>query len=165
MTGEDLKMKLYHTGVQFKDLANKLDMTQQNFSKSLKVSDIKTGFLEKLCDALGVKIDFFYTGTSYASSSINVTASGKQAIATNSGAVKVGTQNDADRDNIGTQNNYTADCSEKSTVVKTLTESVSTLTRELETSQMQKTSLINIIEGNQRQIDTLVSMIGRASSK
>lgn len=46
-------------------MAEKLNMTQPNLSNAFKVQDVKSGMLEKICDALGVTIDFFYGGTKY----------------------------------------------------------------------------------------------------
>ena len=162
MSGDELKYILAHTRHQFKDLASELEMSQQNFSKALKVSDVKTGFLEKLCDVLDVSIDFFYHGTKYAQKSVQVTASGDQSIATNSGDVSVGIQGDANRDRIGTQNNYSyPDSLQKQDNVTTLTETVFTLTRELETSQQQKSDLIGVVATSQKQIQQLTNMIDR----
>lgn len=161
MTGDELKYILAHTRLQFKDLASKLEMSQQNFSKALKVSDVKTGFLEKLCDVLDVSMDFFYNGTKYAPKSVQVTASGDQSIATNSGDVTVGGQNE-NNGHIGTQNNYAyPDTQQKQDNVTTLTETVSTLTRELETSQQQKSDLIAVVANSQKQIQQLTNMIDR----
>lgn len=160
MTGDELKYILTHTRLQFKDLAAELGMSQQNFSKALKVSDVKTGFLEKLCDVLDVSIDFFYKKTKYASTSVHVSASGDQSIATNSGDVKIGTQNDGD--SIGTQNYYGYQNEEdKQDTVKTLTETVATLTRELETSQQQKSHLIEVVATSQKQVQQLTNMVDR----
>lgn len=161
MTGDELKYILAHTRLQFKDLAAELDMSQQNFSKALKVSDIKTGFLEKLCDVLNVSMDFFYKGTKYASTSVQVTASGDQSIATNSGDVTFGGQND-NNGHIGVQNNYAGiDPHDKKDNVTTLTETVSTLTRELETSQQQKSHLIEVVATSQKQIQQMTDIIDR----
>ena len=161
MTGEELKYILAHTRLQFKDLAAELEMSQQNFSKALKVSDIKTGFLEKLCDVLNVSMDFFYKGTKYASTSVQVTASGAQSIATNSGDVTVGGQSE-NSGHIGTQNNYSyPDAQQKQDNVTTLTETVSTLTRELETSQQQKSNLIEVVATSQKQIQQMTDIIDR----
>lgn len=60
MTGIQLKSILYKTGLTQIELAEKMGMSQQNFNKSLMVKDIKTGFLEKLCEVLNVKMSFFY---------------------------------------------------------------------------------------------------------
>lgn len=161
MTGEELKYILAHTRLQFKDLAAELEMSQQNFSKALKVSDIKTGFLEKLCDILNVSMDFFYKGTKYASTSVQVTASGDQSIATNSGDVTIGGQND-NNEHIGVQNNYSGtNPQDRKDNVTTLTETVSTLTRELETSQQQKSDLIDVVATSQKQIQQLTNMVDR----
>lgn len=162
MTGDELKYILSHTRLQFKDLAAELDMSQQNFSKALKVSDIKTGFLEKLCDVLDVSMDFFYKGTKYAPTAVHVSASGDQSIATNSGDVTVGTQNKGDGDHIGTQNTYAYQSKEdKQDTVSTLTETVATLTRELETSQQQKSHLIEVVATSQKQMQQLTNMLDR----
>ncbi len=161
MTGEELKYILAHTRLQFKDLASELDMSQQNFSKALKVSDVKTGFLEKLCDVLDVSMDFFYNGTKYAQKSIHVSASGNQSIATNSGDVTIGEQNvNKTRLNPPSANDSIS-THEKEDNVATLTETVSTLTKELEVSQQQKGDLISVVANSQKQIQQLTNMIDR----
>lgn len=60
MTGVQLKSILFKTGLTQIELAEKMGMTQQNFNKALMVKDIKTGFLERLCEVLDVKMAFFY---------------------------------------------------------------------------------------------------------
>lgn len=162
MTGEILKSILFRNGIQLKDVAEKLDMSQQNFSNALKVADIKTGLLEKLCDVLNVTLEFFYHDTKYSSSSIvQVTASGDQSIATNSGDVTFGGQND-NNGHIGVQNNYAGtNTQDKKDNVTTLTETVSTLTRELETSLQQKSHLIEVVATSQKQIQQMTDIIDR----
>lgn len=161
MTGEELKNILVRNGLQQKDIAEKLAMSQQNFGASLKVRDIKTGFLEQICDALNVSMGFFYHGTKYAPEAVHVLASGEQSIATNSGDVTVGAQNE-NSGNIGTQNNYSyPDAQQKQDNVTTLTETVSTLTRELETSQQQKSNLIDVVATSQKQIQQMTDIIDR----
>lgn len=161
MTGDELKNILVRSGLQQKDIAEKLAMSQQNFAASLKVRDIKTGFLEQICDVLNVSMDFFYHDTKYAPTAIHVSASGDQSIATNSGDVTVGGQN-KNNGHIGTQNNYAyPDTQQKQDNVTTLTETVSTLTRELETSQQQKSHLIEVVATSQKQIQQLTNMIDR----
>lgn len=158
MTGEILKSILFRNGIQLKDVAEKLEMSQQNFSNALKVADIKTGLLEKLCDVLDVTLEFFYHDTKYSSSSIvQVTASGDQSIATNSGDVTFGGQND-NNGHIGVQNKNTQD---KKDNVTTLTETVSTLTKELDTSQQQKSHLIEVVATSQKQIQQMTDIIDR----
>ena len=161
MTGEILKSILFRNGIQLKDVAEKLEMSQQNFSNALKVADIKTGLLEKLCDVLDVTLEFFYHDTKYSSSSIvQVTASGDQSIATNSGDVTLG--ENAYKGSIGVQNNYsnikTRDTKDN---VTTLTETVSTLTKELDTSQQQKSHLIEVVATSQKQIQQMTDIIDR----
>ena len=161
MTGDELKNILVRSGLQQKDIAEKLAMSQQNFAASLKVRDIKTGFLEQICDVLNVSMDFFYHDTKYAPTAIHVSASGDQSIATNSGDVTVGGQNE-NNGHIGTQNNYAyPDTMQKQDNVTTLTETVSTLTRELETSQQQKSHLIEVVATSQKQIQQMTDIIDR----
>jgi transcriptional regulator with XRE-family HTH domain len=60
MTGKELKEKLYNAKVTQADLAKKLQMSTQAMSQTLNAADIKTGFLEKVCEAIGVNMSFFY---------------------------------------------------------------------------------------------------------
>lgn len=60
MTGVQLKSILFKTGLTQIELAEKMGMSQQNFNKALMVKDVKTGFLERLCEVLDVKMAFFY---------------------------------------------------------------------------------------------------------
>lgn len=60
MTGERLKRILYTAGIPQTELAKKLGTSQQNLYAVLKSQDIKTGFLERLCEVLDVKMAFFY---------------------------------------------------------------------------------------------------------
>lgn len=66
MDGQKLRKILISKGFLLKDVANKLGLTQPNFSQIVKAQDVKTGTLENICDALGVKMDFFYEGTRFA---------------------------------------------------------------------------------------------------
>lgn len=65
MNGLELRKALAKSRVSIVDLAEKLNMTQPNLSNAFKVQDVKSGMLEKICDALGVTMDFFYGGTKY----------------------------------------------------------------------------------------------------
>lgn len=60
MTGEQLKVRLTKEGLQLKDVAHLLSMSQQNFSALLKVKDVKSGTIEKIAEALGKDMTFFY---------------------------------------------------------------------------------------------------------
>ena len=65
MNGLELRKALSKSKVSIVDLAEKLNMTQPNLSNAFQVQDVKSGMVEKICDALGVTIDFFYGGTKY----------------------------------------------------------------------------------------------------
>ena len=142
MNGEELKNKLRMTGVNLVEIADMVGMSQANFSAALKVKDVKTGFIEKLCDVLSLDLSFFYGGTKYAPMQVSADHG---SIATGGGSR---IQGNTTTTTTTTNNNYGETCadSEPSPIVQTLTESVATLTRELETSQEQKSSLIKIID-------------------
>lgn len=164
MTGNELKNILANSGFQQKDIAEKLQMSQQNFAASLKVRDIKSGFLEQICDSLNVTMDFFYRGTKY-SPTVSITASGAQSVATNSGDVTYNGQTD-NNGHIGVQNNYGChDSKDKKDNVTTLTDTVATLTKELETSQQQKSHLIDVVSTSQQQILQMTDIIDRLTTK
>lgn len=65
MNGSELRRILAKKRINIGDLAEKLSMTQPNLSNQFKVQDVKSGMLEKICDALGVTMEFFYSGTKY----------------------------------------------------------------------------------------------------
>ena len=65
MTGKELKRRLSALGISLSEVAEKLNMSQQNLSRALAVADIKTGLLERICEALGKNISFFYENTKY----------------------------------------------------------------------------------------------------
>ena len=73
MTGKELKEILDDLGVVYTQLAEKLGTSQANVSASLKVNDIKTGYIERIAHAIHVPVIYFYDraahmGTSKASS-------------------------------------------------------------------------------------------------
>lgn len=65
MNGNDLRQALAKRKINIGDLARKLEMSQPNLSNQFRVQDVKSGFLERICDVLGVTLDFFYEGTKY----------------------------------------------------------------------------------------------------
>ena len=121
-------------------------------------ADVKVSTIENLAYVLKVPVGYFFDD-----GVINVSASGMQAIATASGAVSVGTKNSADGDNIGTQYNYSGyiDNENRKDTITTLTETVATLTKELDTSQQQKSHLIDVVATSQQQIQQLTAMVDR----
>lgn len=66
MTGEELKHVLTIAGVSQTDVARNFGVSQQNISSQLRTKDVRTKFLEQLCDMMHVTIDYFYQGTKYA---------------------------------------------------------------------------------------------------
>lgn len=158
MTGEELRRTLAKSGKQLKDLAQMVGMSQQNFSNTLRVSDVKSGFLERLCDALNVDLGYFYQDTKYYPCGRTTIAAGERSIA-NAGTVSVSSGGIGDH--IGTQNNYGPSEEQKKDSISTLTETVATLTKELDTSQQQKSHLIEVVATSQQQILQLTELIDR----
>ena len=59
MTGEEVKKILEEDGHQLNELADKLNISPQNFNNWLGVQDIKTGILEKIALAIDKNIYYF----------------------------------------------------------------------------------------------------------
>lgn len=60
MNGSELRQILTKRKISISELAEKLHMSQPNLSNQFNVQDVKSGVLERICDALDVKMDFFY---------------------------------------------------------------------------------------------------------
>lgn len=60
MKGSELKKKLDTIGVSQAKLAEMMGVFPQSFNKTLQADDVKSGFLEKLCQVLGKDMSFFY---------------------------------------------------------------------------------------------------------
>lgn len=65
MDGIELRKILGQKNIGIQKLAERMDMSQSNLSKQFKVQDVKTGILERICEVLGVTMDFFYGETKY----------------------------------------------------------------------------------------------------
>lgn len=65
MNDPELRQILTKRNISVNELAEKLNMSQPNLSNQFRVQDVKSGVLERICDALDVKMDFFYEGTKY----------------------------------------------------------------------------------------------------
>lgn len=139
------------------ELSKLTKVSRTTIDNLLDGADVKVSTIESLAYVLKVPVGYFFDDCGF----IQVTASGDQSIATNSGDVTFGGQNDNNR-HIGVQNNYSGiDTHDKKDNVTTLTETVSTLTRELETSQQQKSHLIEVVATSQKQIQQMTDIIDR----
>ena len=65
MSGQELRQKLNNTGISLSELAVMMKTSQPNLSQKLDASDIKTGFIEELCNILNKDLYFIYGGTKY----------------------------------------------------------------------------------------------------
>lgn len=88
MKGEVVKGVLKKHGVNIRDLAARLGMTNQNVSQLLGKDDIKTGLLERISDTTGIDLSEFY-GKPFAAVGGNNfgTAAGSISVNDNSGLV------------------------------------------------------------------------------
>ena len=140
------------------ELSKLTKVSRTTIDNLLDGADVKVSTIESLAYVLKVPVGYFFDDCGF----IQVTASGDQSIATNSGDVTVGTQNKGGGDHIGTQNNYGCQSEEdKHDAIATLTDTVATLTLELETSQQQKSHLIEVIATSQKQIQQMTDIIDR----
>lgn len=76
MTGRELKVKLSECGVSQSEIARRLEMSQQSFNQALVVNDVKSGLLERIAQALGLSMSFFYP-----TDGNNAVASGNKSVA------------------------------------------------------------------------------------
>lgn len=138
------------------ELSKLTKVSRTTIDNLLDGADVKVSTIESLAYVLKVPVGYFFDDCGV----IQVTASGDQSIATNSGDVTLG--ENAYKGSIGVRNNYsnikTRDTKDN---VTTLTETVSTLTKELDTSQQQKSHLIEVVATSQKQIQQMTDIIDR----
>lgn len=138
--GESIKRHLHSSNLSKAAFARLIGLSPQNVNALLSRDSLETKRLAKISEALNY--NFFAEFVTQSGGDVSVTASGGSHIIGNTmiggGTTTASTVN----------NNYGETCSDgnPSPIVATLTESVSTLTRELETSQEQKSQLIRIID-------------------
>lgn len=139
------------------ELSKLTKVSRTTIDNLLDGADVKVSTIESLAYVLKVPVGYFFDDCGV----IQVTASGDQSIATNSGDVTLG--ENAYKGSIGVQNNYSSIKNTRDTKdnVTTLTETVSTLTKELDTSQQQKSHLIEVVATSQKQIQQMTDIIDR----
>lgn len=74
MKGCELKKKLDTLGVSQAKLAEMMGVFPQSFNKTLQADDVKSGFIEKLCQVLGKDMSFFYDDIASSSTDDNIKA-------------------------------------------------------------------------------------------
>lgn len=60
MTGEQLRKKIKSKRRSFKSVAEAIGETPQNFQNMLNAADVKSGTLERVAEALGEPVAYFY---------------------------------------------------------------------------------------------------------
>ena len=119
------------------EFGRRIGVPSQNVNRLLEKESIETGKLIDVCEALEYN---FFKEFIPASDAVSIVATNGSNISGNTTLGNGATSS--------TINNYGETCAngEPSPIIATLTESIATLTRELETSQEQKSRLIGIIE-------------------
>lgn len=62
MTGNTLKKLILSEGLSVAEVARRLGTSQQNLTCALAKDDIRTGLLERVAEAMGRPLSFFYGG-------------------------------------------------------------------------------------------------------
>lgn len=76
MTGQELREKLLVANVPFNEIADRLGITAQSLNSCFKVKDVRSNTIERIADAIGVNMSFFYP-----MESSNVVATGHGSVA------------------------------------------------------------------------------------
>ena len=84
MTGKELKEKIASQKVSSLAIAKKLGISAQALNSTFNAADVKSGTIERIADAIGVKMSFFYPDSD--STSI-ATATGTGNVAGNNNVV------------------------------------------------------------------------------
>lgn len=90
MTGQELKTKVLMANVPFNEIAERLGITAQSLNSCFKGKDVRSNTIERIADALGVKMSFFYP-----MDSTNAVATGNGNVAGNNNVVGSVTIGDA----------------------------------------------------------------------
>lgn len=152
-----IKEKIEASKISKSDISKLTKVSRTTIENLLSGADVKVSTIENLANVLNVPVGYFFDDGNF----IQISANGAQSIATNSGDVTITSENANNcavkpRNTLGGINTH-----ESKDNVTTLTETVATLTRELETSQEQKSSLIGVVSTSQKQIEQLTNMIDR----
>lgn len=60
MTGQELKEKILVANVPLNEIAERLGITAQSLNSCFKGKDVRSNTIERIADALGVQMSFFY---------------------------------------------------------------------------------------------------------
>jgi transcriptional regulator with XRE-family HTH domain len=94
MTGQELKARIAACGISQSEIARRLGMSQQSFNQGLNVPDIRTGLLERIAEATGKPLSYFYPAASATitneSSELHVRNNRGVVSGTNNGSISAG---------------------------------------------------------------------------
>lgn len=94
MTGQELKARIAACGISQSEIARRLGMSQQSFNQGLNVPDIRTGLLERIAEATGKPLSYFYPAAcatiTNESSELHVRNNSGVVSGTNNGSISAG---------------------------------------------------------------------------
>lgn len=85
MTGQELKEKVLLANVPFNVIAERLGITAQSLNSCFKGKDVRSNTIEKIANAIGVSMSFFYPSDSSAVAS----GDGSVAVSGNNNSIVV----------------------------------------------------------------------------
>lgn len=89
MDGQRLKEKVLLAKVPLSTIAERMGITAQSLNSCFKGKDVRSNTIERIADALGVSMSFFYPADSN-----NTIASGDRAVAVNTNTGNISASNE-----------------------------------------------------------------------
>jgi transcriptional regulator with XRE-family HTH domain len=89
MTGKDLKERISRQGISALTIAKRLGISPQALNSTFNAADVKSGTLERIAEAIGVDMSFFYPmdgNSAVASGNGSMAVNGNNNVAVNDSA-------------------------------------------------------------------------------
>ena len=76
MDGKVVKQVISGMGRSLAEVARSIGMSQQNFSKYLSYTDVKSGLIERISEVLGITVADFYHRAAHGGEALNISSTG-----------------------------------------------------------------------------------------
>ena len=76
MDGKVVKQVISGMGRSLAEVARSIGMSQQNFSKYLSYTDVKSGLIERISEVLGITVADFYNRAAHGGEAISISSTG-----------------------------------------------------------------------------------------